>query len=324
MILDDNPPQTQSKFFNLDEIAQGVYVAIAIKEKGVIGNAGIIDLGNRTLVFDTFETPIISEDLRIASEKKTSQSAEFVINSHSHPDHWFGNQVFSNTAVFISSQDAFSSMIPYIEEVREDKENPAELEEEVRSLLNQFDTESDEIKRQQLAVSIARWQLYLNSLSDLELKLPDQTFKGNLKIHGNLRSVEIFDSGHVHTPGDVCLGLPREKILFIGDIGFFNEQPYMEDSNPSNWKAFLNELRNSEYNFFVPGHGPIGTKENLRQMVEYIELLETLVSDAVNQGKHMKSILEQDLPEPFATWTLGSSRLEVNCKIMFDQYLESK
>ena len=83
-----------SDHFALEEIAEGVYAAVGISGSASHSNAGIVDLGDRTLVFDTFVTPRAAEDLRVAAEHLTGRAVTCVINSHSHADHCCGNQVF--------------------------------------------------------------------------------------------------------------------------------------------------------------------------------------------------------------------------------------
>jgi len=48
--------------FTLEELAKGVYAVVTTDTCAAFGNAGIIDTGKHTIVFDTFETPIAAED----------------------------------------------------------------------------------------------------------------------------------------------------------------------------------------------------------------------------------------------------------------------
>jgi len=308
----------KSNHFYLEQITNGVYVAFSAEGGRAISNAGIIDLGERTLIFDTFETPIAADDLRVASDSLTGRPATWVVNSHFHPDHWFGNQVFPKETIIISSQGTWEGIHEFIDEVEEEKKDPSDLEEELHSLKGQLALESDLRKREVIKSSIARWEFYLESLPNLNLRVPDQTFRGKIELHGSMRSVELIDAGPAHTSGDSYLRIPSENIAFIGDIGFFNEQPYMADSNPEGWKAMLKVLKNSDTKTYIPGHGPAGTKKDLILIQEYIEMLETMVSKAINQRKTVDDVLSQELPEPFRTWSIGSSRMEVNSQFMFE------
>jgi len=61
-----------SKHFRLQRLVEDVYAAIHIDGGAAIGNAGIVDLGDRTLIYDTFNAPQAAEDLRTAAEALTS------------------------------------------------------------------------------------------------------------------------------------------------------------------------------------------------------------------------------------------------------------
>ncbi len=93
----------ESSFFHIEPLAEGVYAAIANDEDRAPGNAGIVDLGGETLIFDTFLVPHAAQDLRTAAEELTRQPVGWVVNSHAHRDHVFGNQVFAPAATIVST-----------------------------------------------------------------------------------------------------------------------------------------------------------------------------------------------------------------------------
>jgi Metallo-beta-lactamase superfamily len=80
-------PGVESKYFHLHQLEEGIYAAVVIGGTGAQGNAGIVDLGDRTLVFDTFLVPPAAEDLRDAAHSLTGRPVDWVINSHEHFDH---------------------------------------------------------------------------------------------------------------------------------------------------------------------------------------------------------------------------------------------
>ncbi len=92
-----------SEHFQLQEIARGVYAAIGTPGGAAHSNAGIVDLGDQTLIFDTFETALAAEDLRVAAEHLTGRPATCVIISHAHADHWCGNQAFAPQVPIITA-----------------------------------------------------------------------------------------------------------------------------------------------------------------------------------------------------------------------------
>src|ERR1700730_16505230 len=94
---------TGSKHFLLNHVAEGVFAAISVPGTGSVGNAALIDLGDSTLVVDTFQTIQAAEDLQAAAIYLTGNSVSYVINTHWHSDHTYGNQVFAPKAQIIST-----------------------------------------------------------------------------------------------------------------------------------------------------------------------------------------------------------------------------
>jgi len=80
--------------FDIRELAEGVYAALPGKNSPLFSNAGIIDLGERTLVFDTFNTLQGGTALLAAALALTGRPPALVIISHCHGDHWMGTQAF--------------------------------------------------------------------------------------------------------------------------------------------------------------------------------------------------------------------------------------
>ena len=92
-----------SEHFDIESLAEGVYAAMASPSGAAYSNAGIIDLGDSTLVFDTFDAPQAGEDLKHAADALTGRPATYVINSHFHADHWLGNQAFDPQTPIIAT-----------------------------------------------------------------------------------------------------------------------------------------------------------------------------------------------------------------------------
>src|SRR5512143_1947328 len=99
-----------SDHFSLHQLTDGVYAAIATDGGAAISNAGIVDLGGRTLVYDTFMTPQAGRDLRLAATQLTGREPELVVNSHYHNDHIWGNQAFGPATLFVSSAQTLKLM----------------------------------------------------------------------------------------------------------------------------------------------------------------------------------------------------------------------
>jgi hypothetical protein len=69
---------TTSRHFSLQQIADGVHAAIDSAGAGAMSNAGIVDLDDVTLVFDTFMTPQAAADLRITAPEVFPRNLDFL------------------------------------------------------------------------------------------------------------------------------------------------------------------------------------------------------------------------------------------------------
>ncbi|MGP4080890.1 MBL fold metallo-hydrolase [Pseudalkalibacillus sp. R45] len=101
--------ELENKHFTLQKIKDGVFAALAKQGGGAVANAGIIDLGDQTIIFDTFNTQQAAEELKTAAQDLTLSPITCVINSHWHGDHIRGNQVFEGIKI-ISSESTYSKM----------------------------------------------------------------------------------------------------------------------------------------------------------------------------------------------------------------------
>ena len=95
--------KTETDYFNLHRLAEGVYAAVAKPGQGARSNAGVVDLGDELLVFHSFSTPSAAKELRKQAEMICGKKVKYLINSHYHGDHMFGNQVFEDATIISTS-----------------------------------------------------------------------------------------------------------------------------------------------------------------------------------------------------------------------------
>jgi cyclase len=297
-----------SEHFALDGIAEGVYAAIATRTGGAYSNAGIIDLGDQTLVFDAFMTPQAAQDLRAAAEQLTGRPVSYVVISHAHSDHWCGNQAFEAQTSIITTHAIREAMPEAAEWLEHLRANPSEWEEEMRKERERLQTEGDSRWRASLEASIARMSHLHKALPTLEFRLPEQTFDGKLVFHGTWRTAELLTQGSGHTDSDAYLVLPQERIMFMGDLGFFARTAQIE------------AMERSDIETFVPGHGPLGTKEDLSLQNRYIAWIQEMVARVIEGGGSVEDALQQAAPPPFDDWLAGGmARFEANVHTLYER-----
>ena len=289
-----------SRHFKLEQLSDGVYAAIhnLHAEDGWAGcNAGIVDLGDRTLVFDTFESPEAARDLRDVAESLTRRKVLSVINSHPHNDHFWGNQVFGADVDIISTTKTRELIAA---------EGPGEVQwycdttqKRLDILEAQFAEAHDEATRAHLRFLIFYYQAIIVILPELLIRLPNLTFTGDLTFNGSKRSAKLIAYDGGHSKSDTILHVPEEGIVFMADLLFIDIHPYFPDGDPDNIQQILAEIRKLQAKIFVPGHGPVGQTSHLNWMDEYIDTLNELVRVAIKNGSTGEEIDKIAMPQEY-------------------------
>jgi len=289
-----------SPHFEVEELGNGIFAAIHKEGGGAICNAGIIDLGDRTLIFDTFLTPQAAGDLKSAAEALTGKSATIVVNSHSHNDHIWGNQVFESQADIISTGATKECIAT--EGINEFEWYKSNVAERLASLESQYESADDDAKRGELSLWLTYYQQLADAMSSLAVVLPTLTFDERLILHGSTRTAELIEYRNGHTNSDIILLLKQDSIVFMGDLLFVESHPYLGDGQPEALVKILEEIRSMDANIFVPGHGPIGNKVNLQMLIDYIEVCQDIVNRMVSDGQSEEDVDRIAIPESFKSW----------------------
>jgi glyoxylase-like metal-dependent hydrolase (beta-lactamase superfamily II) len=287
-----------SPYFHLEHLAEGVWAAIVERGTGAWGNAGIVALGNRTLVFDTFLTPAAARDLRAAADALTGQPVAYVVNSHYHMDHIHGNAVFDDATIITTGKTRERIAVRGAEILARMRERPddlASLDEEIASAATP--ELADDLRVQQ-----GDYRALYAALPELALRLPDITFEQRLTLHGTARAVEVLSYGGGHTGSDAFLLLPAERIAFLGDLLGVRMHPSFGQADLERWDEILERIETLDIQTVVPGHGPVGTLDDVAVLRQYLGDMEMLVDEAIVRGETAERIFVLPPPGAYATW----------------------
>jgi cyclase len=226
--------------FRLEPVAEGAWAAIALSDRGAVGNAGLVDLGDRTLVFDTFFTPAAARDLLAAARELGLPPVEVAVNSHWHGDHVRGNQAFEDAAIVATR--ATCELVA------------TRGQESLAGLRQQLETEEDAPEE------------LVETVAEIEQRLPDDLFDERRAFDG----AELVTYGGGHTQSDAFLHLPAERVLFTADLVVVRSHPWMGHGDPDEWPRILERMQALDFDVLVPGHGPVGGREDVDAMLEYL------------------------------------------------------
>ncbi|HEY6456335.1 MAG TPA: MBL fold metallo-hydrolase [Steroidobacteraceae bacterium] len=149
--------------------------------------------------------------------------------------------------------------------------------------------------------------------------LPNVTFKDRLTLYYGDMEVDVYWPGRAHTSGDALILLPRERVLFMGDVAFFGVTPLNGSGFIQDWiKVCDAVLADERVATIVPGHGPIGTKSDLRDMRGYLSLILQTAQHGLQAGiSPGRAAAELDLGK-YATWT-DADRIATNMARVYEE-----
>jgi cyclase len=272
-----------SRHFTLENVGEGVYGAIATQDGLAVGNAGIVDLGDSTVIFDTFSSHIAAADLKSVAERMTGRAVDTVVLSHAHRDHTKGSQAFDGASI-LSTAKTLENMARRLEARTEKvrREGLAAIEKEVNVefdawISNPATDPSDK----------AIWESYRQSLlqgiEDYRIVVPNIGFESSVTLCGNRRKAQALTFGTGHSESDALLYLPEERTVFMGDLLFIGYQPYIGDGDLQGLLRTLDKVEALDARILVPGHGPIGVPADISKMRDYLDAAQKEV-DAVRRG----------------------------------------
>ena len=264
----------------LTQIDENVYVYVdtknSSKDNSFGANAGIIIGKNGIVVVDTLISSKAAKrfirDIRAISRKPI----KYVINTHYHLDHAFGNCEFTKLGAVIVAQE-------------NDKKAMESSGEETLKNISWFKLTEDDMKGTKLAYPT------LSYGDKMEIDLGDQ-------------KVELIHARYSHTEGDTLVYLPGKKIIFAGDVLFTNYHPFIGEGNIDEWAKELEEIKSMDVEKIIPGHGPLSTKKDLDDMKAYIIMFDQKAKELslrLTDAQEIATAIQKELPQrPEGAWLI--------------------
>jgi cyclase len=304
-----------SKFFKPEQIANRVWAVISSDPTWMMSNAGIVDLGGQTLVWDTGTSPRAAIELKRVAEELTGRAVGLVVNSHHHLDHSLGNQVFAGASIF-STRITRDLMRARFEQLLEEVKD---FPEWIAQTKTQLETVTDDFARRALEFDLAEMLMLQEFMPSFKPTLPTITFETSLEFHGTgfngiARSARAIGFGAGHTGSDTVLHLPEDGILFAGDLVLVDHIPWVGHGDPEAWQTRITDLEKLEpVTQIVPGHGPVATRAAISKMRQTL-----LEMTALADVPALQTLEKVEVPEAWREWGLPSG-FRGNLQFLFDR-----
>jgi len=241
-------------------VHQGRYEIFTPRNSGDTSNAGFIVGKDAVAVIDTGGSEHVGAALRAAIRARTALPIKYVINTHMHPDHVFGNAAFSaENPVFVGH-----AKLPRALAARADR---------------------------YLAINK---ELLGDSFAGTRIIAPTQLVADRLELDLGDRKLLLEAQPTAHTDNDLIVLDESTGTVFLGDLLFSKHIPAL-DGSIRGWLALIDKLSaRHDVKLAVPGHGPASMPwpEALTAEKRYLATVAGDVRTMIKQGKTLAEAAE--------------------------------
>lgn len=247
---DDAPAMVAQQVSPSAWYVEGVSALGTSANQNFISNAAFVVTPAGVVVIDALGSPALATRLIAEIRKVTAQPITNVIVTHYHADHIYGLQTFKAQGARIIAH---------------------------RAALAYLNSETARLRLEASRQELGPW-------IDAETRLieADEWLDGEKElVVGGVR-LQIVPVGPSHTPEDLAIYLPSEKVLFAGDIVFRSRIPYVGQADSRHWIIALDNLLKFETNVIVPGHGTLSleARKDMQLTREYLVYLRAKMGEA--------------------------------------------
>jgi len=222
----------------MKELAPNVYAYIQARGSWFWSNAGLIVGDEFAIVVDSLSTVGLTQALIDEIRKVTDRPIRYLVNTHHHGDHIWGNHLFSEANIICHTRCRE-------EAIRTGVYDPNML----AMVFPEFDFQG------------------------IRVTPPQITFEKQLAIHLDEREVQLIYYRPGHTVGDIIAYLAQEGIVFAGDLLFLYSTPLAMEGSFAGWIEIVEAMVKLDAKVYVPGHGPICGKEGVMECHEYLVMI---------------------------------------------------
>lgn len=264
---------------------QGAHLDLDEGYQGDISNIGFVIGTKGVAVIDTGGSKRVGEALLASIRKVTNLPILYVINTHIHPDHIFGNAAFKQEyPVFIGHA----------------------------KLANAMALRSDAYLRQGHKLLGAQF-------SGSEIVQPTQLVESTQELDIGERRLLLTAYPNAHTNTDLTVLDEQTGTLWTGDLLFIERTPSI-DGDIKGWLSAIAKLQQLQgIHHAVPGHGPVTQdfQGALDNQSRYLKLLLHDVRKAIKQGRSMEQTMDSAASSEAARWQLFNAVNRRNVNLIY-------
>lgn len=253
--------------FSVISVTDNVYSIVSTsygrptpENKGWNSNSHFVVTEEGVLVFDTGSSELIGKGIVKAIKSVTNKPVRWVVNSHSHADHWLGNAAFADTvAEIISTGSSVATM---------KQDGPIDVD--------------------------AFFRMTEGATGSTHLVYPTVLLAQDEKRNIGGVDVEFIFSNDAHSPGDIMMWLPKQKIILGGDVLSSDWMPIMtHHGNLPNLIDTLHTVIKLNPTTVLAGHGKPTTVKSIIRDADMLGAVSKMVKEGHESGDKLDEILSK-------------------------------
>ncbi len=247
----------------MERITENVYTNTKIRGC----NSSIVFTSEGAVFIDTAQ--LISSLLEMIDFAKSKGPIKYLINTEPHIDHIFGNHWFANECPVVGHEKIKDSFFL------------------VPGTMDGYDYSVDVLTRQD------KDSLHLMpSREEYIVNMPQITFNDKMSLTVGDHTFNLY-----HTPGhadsQIAVHVPEERVVFVGDTLFVDCQTWLHSANIDELINSLHFLKTLDFDYIIPGHGPVATKDYIDVQLSIIYKWIAAVAEGIAKGWSQDECIEK-------------------------------
>jgi cyclase len=293
----------------MEQVSSNCFAVLNEKNRVCDSNSGLINLGGGMVIDTQSDLPHARQMIEMFGKVWPAMPTR-VVNTHEDSDHVFGNQLFEDAEII-----GHRSLPERMKQVADPKE-----------FQHMMQVAADPVTGPQMMSSHPGVAIAANQLAEdynfdgVELVPPTTLFDERMEVILDDEEVHILHVGPCHQVGDAIIWMPKERVLFAGDVLFRLCTPMGWVGTFNKWYEALDMIVDElKPEVVVPGHGPVCGLEGVTEMKNYLQYVENESRDFFDKGIVAAEAAARIDLGPYADW-LCPERIFMNVERAYREF----